>query len=941
MEQNSLLENESIESNSGPVECLGLTFEDDEARREHFTKLLAEKLKDPEFRKIEGFPIGTDEAILELSDPPYYTACPNPWLNDFISLWENQKEASDEDYHREPFAADVSEGKNDPIYNAHSYHTKVPHKAIMRYILHYTNPGDIVFDGFCGSGMTGVAAQMCGDKTQVESLGYSVDKNNNIYEQITNVEGDSEKKLISKLGERKVVLNDLSPIATFMAVNFNTPKNQIALEEEAAAVLQELERECGHLYETRHNDGRTKGRIIYTIWSDVFLCNECSEEIIFWDSAVDTEKGIVNEKFPCKSCNALVSKKDAHRAFDINFDYQTKEPHKVSKQVPVLIIYTIEGTKKRLSKVPDKFDLELLEKIKSANIENWYPSNRLIEGKETRRNDPLGMTNVNHFYTHRNLYTLAALFSKIKTKELKYLFTGFVNGATKLNQFHLKNYVFGGGGFNPGPRKGTLYAPSISMEVPISSLFRDRLNTQLRAFRNYHRLNINNFAISTSACNKISVNQDNILDYIFIDPPFGSNLNYSELSCFWESWLKVLTNNKNEAIENPAQKKGPNEYRALMTECFKEAYRLLKPGRWMTVEFSNTKASVWNNIQSSLSEAGFIVGNVSALDKKQGGINSNVTQTAVKQDLVISAYKVSNKFEILFNNDSKEVAGVWDFIDNHLSFLPVVKTNNKSIIKVSERDPRILFDRLVSFYVRRGINVPISSFEFQEKLKLKYSERDGMFFLPDQVIEYDKSRSKLNQVAQLNIFVDDESSAIDWLREELKTKPRTYSEIHPIFINELSGWKKNELQLELSTLLDQNFIKYDGKEDVPNQIHTYLSTNFKDMRGLAKDDPKLVAKAKDRWYVPDPNKAGDLEKVRLRALLREFEVYKAEKKKIKQPRAEALRAGFNHCWENQDLQTILDISAKIPPAVLQEDEKLLMFYDNAVTLTSNTDDDWD
>ena len=57
----------------------------------------------------------------------------------------------------------MSEGKNDPIYNAHSYHTKVPHKAIMRYILHYTKPGDIVFDGFCGSGMTGVAAQLCGD----------------------------------------------------------------------------------------------------------------------------------------------------------------------------------------------------------------------------------------------------------------------------------------------------------------------------------------------------------------------------------------------------------------------------------------------------------------------------------------------------------------------------------------------------------------------------------------------------------------------------------------------------------------------------------------------------------------------------------------------------------------------------------------------------------
>ena len=68
---------------SGPVECLGLTFANDDERREYFLAKLAEKLKDPEFRAIEGFPIGTDEDILALSDPPYYTACPNPFIADF------------------------------------------------------------------------------------------------------------------------------------------------------------------------------------------------------------------------------------------------------------------------------------------------------------------------------------------------------------------------------------------------------------------------------------------------------------------------------------------------------------------------------------------------------------------------------------------------------------------------------------------------------------------------------------------------------------------------------------------------------------------------------------------------------------------------------------------------------------------------------------------
>ena len=118
---------------SGTVECLGQTFLNEETRREHFLKLLAAKLKDPEFRKIEGFPIGKDEDILALSDPPYYTACPNPWIKDYIVYYGTAFDPK-KSYHREPFAADVSEGKSHPIYNAHSYHTKVPHRAIMRYI---------------------------------------------------------------------------------------------------------------------------------------------------------------------------------------------------------------------------------------------------------------------------------------------------------------------------------------------------------------------------------------------------------------------------------------------------------------------------------------------------------------------------------------------------------------------------------------------------------------------------------------------------------------------------------------------------------------------------------------------------------------------------------------------------------------------------------------
>ena len=245
-----------------PVKCLGLTFADDDARREHFLGLLREKIKDPEFRKIEGFPHGSDEDILNLSDPPYYTACPNPFIAEFIRHYGKSYDPS-EPYSREPFAADVSEGKNDPIYNAHSYHTKVPHKAIMRYILHYTEPGDVVFDGFCGTGMTGVAAQMCGDKETVESLGYKVDKDGIVFQQETDDNSKTVWKPFSKLGARQAVLNDRSPAATFIAYNYNTPVDIAAFEREAKRILKEVEDECGWMYETLHTDGKTKGRITF------------------------------------------------------------------------------------------------------------------------------------------------------------------------------------------------------------------------------------------------------------------------------------------------------------------------------------------------------------------------------------------------------------------------------------------------------------------------------------------------------------------------------------------------------------------------------------------------------------------------------------------------------------------------------------------------------
>ena len=915
---------------SEPVECFGQKFPSDEARREHYLKLLAEKLKDPAFRKIEGFPIGSDEHILALSDPPYYTACPNPFIDEFLSQYGSTYDKN-EIYGKEPFTSDVSEGKNDPIYNAHSYHTKVPHKAIMRYILHYTKPGDLVFDGFCGTGMTGVAAQLCGDSAVVTGLGYRVEADGTILA----LEKENDRDVwreFSKLGPRRAILNDLSPAATFIAYNYNTPQNIFDFASHVKELLAEVEAECGWMYDTLHTDEKSKGRINYTIWSDVFTCPQCAGEIIFWDAAINKESGQVLDDFPCPHCSSELTKRGLERAWVTKMDHSIKQQIRQVKQVPVLINYSV-GTK-RFEKSPDAEDLSLIKKIDAIEISAWLPTDRMMDGGETRRNDPTGVTHVHHFYTRRNLIVLATFLAKIKPGEnhLRQFLYGSLRILSKQAKHNKERRTENSGlGWVNAGVTGTLYISSCPAEQNVLFFLKKRISKYyIPSFK--ARGNI----IFTGSTNQLALPSCSI-DYLFFDPPFGANLTYSELNFLNEAWLGLFTNVKQEAIEDKSKGKTLNDYRRLMTECFREAFRVLKPGRWMTVEFSNTQASVWNAIQIALQEAGFVVANVSALDKKQGSFKAVTTTTAVKQDLVISAYKPNGGLEDRFSRSGGSEDSVWDFTRTHLHYLPVVKVRNGALDFIAERDPRIIFDRMVAWFVGHNTPVPMSTHEFQAGLIQRFVERDGMVFLPEQVAEYDKKRQQVSIAPQMEMFVSDERSAIDWLTDFLKRRPSTYQEIHTDFISQLgAGWKKHESKPELAALLEDNFIQYDGAGEVPSQIHSYLSTNHKDLRGLEKTSPALVAKAKDRWYVPDPNKAQDLEKKREKALLKEFDHYRGfTGRRLKEFRLEVLRAGFRAAWASKDYQTIINIAKKLPDEALQEDEKLLTLYDLALTRTED------
>ncbi len=860
---------EDIKLTPDKVVCLGIEFENEDARRTYFRDELRKKL--PELKQIEGFPIGEDDDIVNLSDPPYYTACPNPWLNDFIQEWEKEKVELEAQGKRKksfevkvPYASDVSEGKNNPIYMAHAYHTKVPHPAIMRYILHYTQPGDIVFDGFCGTGMTGVAAQLCGSKNDVAALG--------------------EKK--AKVGVRHAVCSDLSPIASLISASYNLKFDPKAFEKRAKAILEQVEKELSWMYETEVN-GR-KAKVNYTIWSDVFVCPSCGEEIVLWNEAVSEDTKSIKDSFPCPHCGVTCSKKSMEKAWEKIYDSTLGETVTMNKKVPVRVNYTCNG--KRGEQKISQYDLDLLNKINKIDT-SAISSYKLKDGYNTAQ--PIrsnGITHTHQFYTKRNLISINKVFGRCSEDLfLKIWLTSIIQNATKMYKFRTDR--------KGGIVNGTLFIPSLNIEHNVFNLIKSKINDISSIFY----LNRGHSIISLSSATQVINLGNSSIDYIFTDPPFGANIMYSELSSIWESWIKVFTNNKEEAIINNIQNKTLFEYQNLMNASLREYYRVLKPGKWLTMEFSNTSAAVWNSIQNALQVVGFIIANVAALDKKQGSFKAVTTTTAVKQDLVITCYKPTDELMLKFNQSIDKASNAMDFIEELLVHLPVHLEKDNSTTAVIERSPKILYDRLISYYVQHGYAIPMDAQEFQKGLRERFIERDGMFFTASQALEYEEKKKGTNGIIPMALFISSEAEGIEWLKRELET-PQTYSEIQPEWMKAMSTTKKGDVLPELMTILEENFIKdEDGK-----------------------------------WRKPDQEKAADLEIIRNRKMMKEFNLYleqaqKPKAKRMKDTRLEVLRYGFKECYKQKDYKSIILVGDHIQESLLQEDEVLLQYYDIAST----------
>ena len=240
-------------------------------------------------------------------------------------------------------------------------------------------------------------------------------------------------------------------------------------------------------------------------------------------------------------------------------------------------------------------------------------------------------------------------------------------------------------------------------------------------------------------------------------------------------------------------------------------------------------------------------------------------------------------------------------MDDHLNHLPVHVIRGNATTTIVERNPKILYDRMISYFVVRNVQIPLDAISFQEGLRERYIEVDGMFFTASQAAEYEEKKSKTTEFVPMGLIVGNEADGIEWLRIRLENNPQTYQDISPDWMQAINGIRKGDILPELKVILEENFIEEpDGK-----------------------------------WRLPNIQDDIDKDKLREKTLLKEFKMYvelaSKPKSKIKEVRVEAIRAGFKKCYMDKDFATIVMVGDKIPQNLLTEDDILLQFYDIART----------
>ena len=556
--------------------------------------------------------------VPEMPEGYYSGDKPNPHLREFVEKNMTPYDPEHDNYQVEPFNEAITTTKATAIYNMHTYWSKKPHDAIRQYIRHYTKPGDIVLDPFCGSGGTALAALMEG---------------------------------------RKAIAIDRSPAATFITKNYCTPVDVAELQAAFEELKRKVKPEIDWLYETRCDRCGGKATTAYTVYSQRFRCPRCLEIVALFDCPEvegRTKAGKPKKIRICPHC-----KKGGHQE-------EISTSGEKSGAEPVLVSYICENGCKpargeRRHDDPDprkreyfeRYDLEKIKEIekkfKEKEMWHWFPPHKMMNVEDDSKpwgaewREGRNFRTVAELFTNRNLWALAAMESRIKEVSidavsdlLLLVFSGAILNSSRM----LKNSEIWGGAL----QMGTYYLPQISREQSIDIGYRYKYRDVEKAARSIaESIKSQKILVSTQDMRYLDHVSSSSIDYIFTDPPYAGNVQYGELNFIWEAWLGFDTHWHNEEIivneiRGKTEADWANDMRLAISEC----HRVLKPGRAISLCYHDTDEATWTLIQDIMAEAGFVPEKFSSvlfIDTGQKSYNQLTADKVNKRDLVINFRK--------------------------------------------------------------------------------------------------------------------------------------------------------------------------------------------------------------------------------------------------------------------------------------------------------------
>lgn len=645
----------------------------------------------------------------------YYSSGPNPNLRRFVEEHATSYDPETDDYDVPAFDQPITTTKATAIYNMHTYWSKKPHDAIRQYIRHYTQPDELVLDPFCGSGGTALAALMEG---------------------------------------RAAIAIDLSPAATFITKNYCTPVDVTELEQALQELEPRVKPEMDWLYETRCDRCDGRATTAYTVYSYVFQCPRCLQKIPLFDCVELpgwTGSGKPKTIRVCPDCYVR------GHIEEISTRSERFDP------VPVLVGYECqEGCRPKSNerhhndRDPKKrvyfeqYDLGKLREIQVREIRHWTPKVPMIKGYETtvKRNlEKQGVHLVDDLFTKRNLWALAIIreaalqMPNERSKDLVlFALTGICLGMSRMNRYRPDV------SYPTNILNGTYYIPQIGQEEPPLKHLMNKLDRLGRGFAEIRgEVASGEVLIDTRSATELSEVAPRSIDYIFTDPPYAGKVQYGELNFVWEAWLGFDTKwHDREIIVNETRGKTDADWAHAMRQAMMECYRVLKPGRWVSLCYHDTSEGSWQLVQDLMTEVGFIPENLEEalyIDTDQKSFNQLMAEKVTKRDLVINFRKPRPGELIgqltLFGDEDAAT-----FAEKARAIL------SEALEAFPGSPPDRLYDELVSRMVRRG---EFERHNFEHLLRGVAEEVNGRWYLLETADQVDEAESTKEAAAATRI----------------------------------------------------------------------------------------------------------------------------------------------------------------------------------------------